>query len=193
MRGERLLLRLGEFLVASACVRLPQEVREERCREWAAELPAILHDPQVRPAPRRAARMLAYAADTLRSTALAPGRARGRTPRPATVIILFVVACLASVAWDIWAIARAPGHGPGYMQLTWSVLLVAYLLSQQAGPAKRMTALLYTGATLAGLALNLWNAAEAPGDWLDYFFAAILFLVLLTQWRRGRQVRTKRA
>ena len=75
MRGERQLLRLGEYLVGRACQRLPQEAREERYREWAAELPAILHDPQIRLAPRRAARMLGYAADTLRGAAMTPVRA----------------------------------------------------------------------------------------------------------------------
>ena len=50
MRGERQLLRIGEYVVGRACRRLPRDIREERYREWAAELPAILHDPQVRPA-----------------------------------------------------------------------------------------------------------------------------------------------
>jgi hypothetical protein len=58
MSGERLLLRAGEFLVSRACRRLPPDIREERYREWSAELPAILHDPQVRFAPRRAVRKL---------------------------------------------------------------------------------------------------------------------------------------
>jgi hypothetical protein len=48
MRGERALLRLGESLVRRACRRLPRTVREDRYREWAAELPAILHDPEIR-------------------------------------------------------------------------------------------------------------------------------------------------
>ena len=73
MRGQRQLLRLGEYLVRRACRQLPQDVREERYQEWAAELPAILHDPQVRFALRRAVRMLGYAADTLRGTAMTPG------------------------------------------------------------------------------------------------------------------------
>jgi DivIVA domain-containing protein len=76
MRGERRLLRIGEYLIARACARLPAGVREERYREWVAELPAILHDPGVRPAARRAARMLGYASGTIRGTALAPGSAR---------------------------------------------------------------------------------------------------------------------
>jgi F-type H+-transporting ATPase subunit b len=81
MRAERQLLRIGEYLVGRACRRLPQDIREERYREWAAELPAILHDSQIRLAPRRAIRMLAYAADTVRGATLVPVRARRRSPR----------------------------------------------------------------------------------------------------------------
>jgi F-type H+-transporting ATPase subunit b len=81
MRGERQLLRIGEYLVGRACQRLPQDIREERYREWAAELPAILHDPRIRLAPRRAVRMLAYAADTVRGATLTPARTRRRIPR----------------------------------------------------------------------------------------------------------------
>ena len=75
MRGERRLLRIGEYLIARACRHLPAEARDERYREWVAELPAILRDPGVRPAARRAARMLRYASGTIRGTALTPGSA----------------------------------------------------------------------------------------------------------------------
>jgi hypothetical protein len=75
MRGERRLLRIGEYLIARACRHLPAEARDERYREWVAELPAILQDPGVRPAARRAARMLRYASGTIRGTALTPGSA----------------------------------------------------------------------------------------------------------------------
>jgi hypothetical protein len=78
MRGERGLLRTGEFLVAVAARRLPAGVRDERYQEWAAELLAILQDPSVGPAWRRAAGMLGYALDTIRGTALRPGQDRYR-------------------------------------------------------------------------------------------------------------------
>ena len=42
--GERWVLSAGEYLVARACRRLPAGIREERYREWVAELPVILHD-----------------------------------------------------------------------------------------------------------------------------------------------------
>jgi hypothetical protein len=112
MRGERRLLRLGECLVRQACQRLPQEIREDHYREWAAELPAILHDPQVRPAPWRAVRMLVYAADTLRGTALTPGWARGPRSRLSVVgDLLFLVAALVLVAFNAWSVAQTPGVG----------------------------------------------------------------------------------
>ncbi|HEX4060040.1 MAG TPA: hypothetical protein VHY58_03375 [Streptosporangiaceae bacterium] len=76
MKGEQGLLRLAEYLVGRACRRLPARDRDERYREWTAELPVILHDLEVRPGLRRAARMLGYALDTIRGTAL------GRDPSP---------------------------------------------------------------------------------------------------------------
>jgi DivIVA domain-containing protein len=92
MRGERLLLRLGEYLIARACRRLPAGTRDERYREWAAELPAILRDPDTRLPARRAARMLGYAAGTLWGTARAPGSTRRlmeRMPGIAARAIIF--------------------------------------------------------------------------------------------------------
>jgi hypothetical protein len=73
MMGERWLLRVGEYLVARACRRLPAKIREERYQEWLAELPVILRDRDAGPALRRAVRMLSFAADTLRGTTLAAG------------------------------------------------------------------------------------------------------------------------
>lgn len=129
MRAERALLRLGEYLVGRACQRLPQDIREGRHREWAAELPAILHDPQVRLAPRRAVRMLGYAADTYRGTALMHVRARRQTPAMAAALSILLIAGLLIVTWNIWNIARAPGTPLNYLRLAWSLLLVAYPVS----------------------------------------------------------------
>ncbi len=84
MKGERWLLGVGECLVGLAARRLPAAVRDERRREWVAELPVILGDPEAKPAAVRAARMLWFAADTVRGAArvqlraLGPARARHR-------------------------------------------------------------------------------------------------------------------
>ena len=77
MRGERYALRAGEYLVWLACRRLPARIGQERYQEWLAELPVILRDPSTGPAPVRVVRMLAFAADTLRGTALAPDAYHG--------------------------------------------------------------------------------------------------------------------
>ena len=95
MRGERRLLRIGEYLIARACRTCPAEARDERYREWVAELPAILRDPDVRPAARRAARMLRYASGTIRGTALTPGSARRVTMLTAGAAAPFIITGLA--------------------------------------------------------------------------------------------------
>jgi hypothetical protein len=77
MRGERCALRAGEYLVSLACRRLPARIRQEQYQEWLAELPVILRDRGTGPAPVRVVRMLAFAADTLRGTALASDAYRG--------------------------------------------------------------------------------------------------------------------
>ena len=196
MRGERRLLRAGEYLVRGACQRLPQDIREERYREWAAELPAILHDPQVRLALWRAVRMLGYAADSLRGTIMTPDRARGRIPRvSAAVDLLFPVAALAVLALNVWSIVQGPRDVQNYMYAAWGLLLVAHAIRKQVRPAGRLTALLGISAILALGAVLLWNAAHAPGDWVYYFLAAALLLPLLVGlplawWLRRLQART---
>ena len=94
MSGERPLLRIGEYLIARACRHLPAGARDERYREWVAELPAILRDPGVRPAARRAARMLRYASGTIRGTALTPGNARRVMAHMAGLAASFILAGL---------------------------------------------------------------------------------------------------
>ena len=94
MSGERRLLRIGEYLITRACRRLPAGTRDDRYREWAAELPAILRDPDTRLAARRAARMLGYAAGTLWGTALAPGSSRRLMARMAGIAAPIIISAL---------------------------------------------------------------------------------------------------
>ena len=193
MRGERQLLHLGEYLVRLACQRLPRDVREERYREWAAELPAILHDPQIRPAPRRAVRMLGYAADTLRGTAITPVGAQRRAPGMTAALSLVLVACLAVVVSDIWAIVQAPGHALNYLQLASGLLLAAVPISLLMRSAARVTMLIFVSGMLAGLAVSLWNAVQDPGDWANYFVVAWFCLLLLIFWLVSRWARFRHA
>jgi hypothetical protein len=73
--------RLAEHLIRRACRRLPGDTRDDRYREWAAELPAILHDPDIRFRLHRSARALLYAADHTRSTRRLPRAAANRDVR----------------------------------------------------------------------------------------------------------------
>lgn len=71
--------RICERLIRAACRWLPEDMRAERCREWAAELPAILDDQSIRPGLRRAVRALIYSAGiarTARQLSRAGGGAR---------------------------------------------------------------------------------------------------------------------
>jgi hypothetical protein len=190
VNAERQLLRLGEYLVGRACRRLPAKIRAERYREWASELPAILHDPQTRFAWRRAARMLGYAADTLRGAARMRTRARRR---PAPVISALLVAGLAIVGWDIWTVMQTPARPLVYLRLAWGLLLVACPVSVQAGSAWRVSAVIVISSTLLGAATNLWSAALAPQDWVNYGAAALLIASLLAWWPFRRRARSKKA
>ena len=68
MSGSPRAQKLAERIIGGACRRLPGEVGTERYREWTAELPAILHDPDVRAPLLRTVRMLRYAAGAYRSS-----------------------------------------------------------------------------------------------------------------------------
>jgi hypothetical protein len=60
--------RTAEWLIHAACRQLPAELRAERCREWAAELPAILDDHSIRPPFRRTMRALTFSIGISRTT-----------------------------------------------------------------------------------------------------------------------------
>lgn len=57
----RIAGRIAERLIRRSCRRLPGSTRDERYREWAAEILAILEDPDVRHESLRQARALSYA------------------------------------------------------------------------------------------------------------------------------------
>jgi hypothetical protein len=179
MKAERALLRTGEYLVGRACRGLPPKTWDQRYQEWAAELPAILHDPQIRLAPLRAVRMLGYAADTLRGTALTPGPGRRRPwaiLTPALGRLIFAAALVTS-AWSIWEIVQAPGYWVNYVRVAWCLLLTAWPVSQYLQSTARTARLILASSYLAGVAVYIGNAVQAPGDWVNYFWAACYFLL----------------
>jgi hypothetical protein len=63
-RGQR----TAEWLIRAACRRLPSDVRADRCREWTAELPAILGDESIRSPFLRMLRALAFCAGVSKAT-----------------------------------------------------------------------------------------------------------------------------
>jgi Phospholipase_D-nuclease N-terminal len=54
--------RIAGWLIQAICRRLPADVRAERCREWTAELPAILDDQSIRPSFLRTLRAFSFCA-----------------------------------------------------------------------------------------------------------------------------------
>ena len=60
--------RIAERLIRASSRRLPEDERAEHCREWSAELPAILGDTSVRLPILRAVRALRYAAGAFKTT-----------------------------------------------------------------------------------------------------------------------------
>jgi hypothetical protein len=72
---------IAEWLIHAACRRLPADVRAERRREWAAELPAILDDQSIRPSFLRTLRALTFCIGISRTTSQLSRSARARARR----------------------------------------------------------------------------------------------------------------
>jgi hypothetical protein len=121
--------RISERFIRAACRRLPEDMRAERCREWAAELPAILDDQSIRPGLRRVVRALTYSAGiawTTQQLSRAGGGARpARTSqwrngamhvRPPNVTVRAAVglAIWLLLVFIVIALGRAFPHPPGW-------------------------------------------------------------------------------
>jgi hypothetical protein len=107
---------------------------------------------------------------------------------PPAFLSLLVIAQAGAVVWGIWDTVRAPGNWVNYMQVTWSLCLAGWLISQHVRFTVRVAGLTGTGAGLAGLAIGIGNAVQAPGDWVSYVLVAwSLFFLVLVGWlvRRG--------
>lgn len=71
--------RIAAHIIRSASRRINEDIRDERYREWMAELPAIRDDPDVRSDFARSLRTLSYASGLLRSARrMNPGRDRAK-------------------------------------------------------------------------------------------------------------------
>jgi hypothetical protein len=118
--------RIAEYLIFRASRHLPGDAREERYREWVAELPAILTDPDVRLV-RRQARALRFAAGTIRTARpehrVFRGRLTGADARSAGVR-LFICAVLWLAAVCLVRIAGVP-HVPALREVSAAPLFLA--------------------------------------------------------------------
>ena len=103
---------------------------------------------------------------------------------------LLFVAGLVVMVWGIRDTARTPGHWVNYVQVAWSFFLVACPISQYVRSGARMTGLVVISSGLAGEVIYIWNAVQAPGDWVNYFVAAWFFLLNVAWWLIRRWVRT---
>jgi hypothetical protein len=156
--GRPATLRLARFLIRRACRRLPGGLRQERYREWTAELPAILDDPQIRSRIRRAVRTVRFAAGQRRA-AKRLARAAGSSRRR-------IVTLRVSVA----------GLAVGLAALIAGLRIADHAVTDDSGPAVTGTVMAVTGAAalisclavITGMmvatgASRLWRWFRRPG------------------------------
>jgi hypothetical protein len=81
--GALSVQRIGERIIRSSCRKFPADVGADRCREWTAELSAILDDASIRSSFLRALRAFAFCAGIARTTRQLsrPARAGSRNAR----------------------------------------------------------------------------------------------------------------
>jgi hypothetical protein len=109
--------RLARQLIRLACLRLPAQARDDRYREWTAELYSIVHDPGTPSRVRRGARAVLYAADQVRGAGClgraAPSRSRRRgarkflQPRTSGAQALVVTVLMAGFLTGDWLLTRS--------------------------------------------------------------------------------------
>ncbi len=118
--------RTAALLIRTACRRLPADVRAERCREWAAELPAILDDESIRPPFLRGLRVLTFSIGISRTTRQLSRAARAGAPetrhRDVAVRAVVGLAAWLVIAFSAIMLLRARPDPRG-----WPVLLILAL------------------------------------------------------------------
>ena len=89
---------LAGYLIRRACRRLPEDICGDRYREWAAELAAILDDPDIRLPAVRAARALGFAVGICTSARLLSRPERSGSFRLPRAVLLAAGAIIIWVA-----------------------------------------------------------------------------------------------
>jgi hypothetical protein len=116
--------RIAEWLIRAACRRLPADVRAERCREWVAEVPAILDDQSIRPSFLRALRALSFCVG-ISMTARRLSRSANRPPDVAVRAVLGFIIYLVIVAGFI-ALVRTHPHPSRWLLVLGLALAVGF-------------------------------------------------------------------
>lgn len=112
MSGAWSVQRTGEWMIRRSCRQFPADVGADRCREWTAELSAILDDASVRSSSGRALRALAFCAGIARTTRQLSRPARAGARNAGT---------------EQWR-TGAPRARPGTLAVRVAVGLAAYLV-----------------------------------------------------------------
>jgi len=134
--------RAARRLIRRACSRLPGGIREDRYREWAAELHAIVHDPQVPSRARRYARGLLDAADQNRGA-----RQLGQRPDLA----------LPARAQKLWQMRTPSGH-----RLASALFMLTFLAGDRAFTPDRADFVWSAVAYVVLWAIGFFHHRNAP-------------------------------
>jgi hypothetical protein len=109
---------IAERVIRGSCRRLPAGTRDERYREWAAEIPAILDDAGTRPAVLRAVRAVVYALGVWKCAhhpLLAAPRQGGSARRAAILRVgrgVTIYLAVIGIFFGLTAAFRLQGPGP---------------------------------------------------------------------------------
>ena len=136
--------RLARWLIRRACSRLPGETRDDRYREWTAEVRAILHDPQVPSRARRCLRALLYAADQNRG-AWRLGQRPG--------------ASLRTYAGKFWQVRTPSGH-----RLASALFMLTFLVGEWAFTSDRADFFASAAAYVVCWFIGFFRRQDAPGS-----------------------------
>ena len=142
--GALSVQRIGERIIRSSCRQFAADVGADRCREWTAELSAILDDASIRSSFLRALRALAFCAGIARTTRQLsrPARADARTARH-----------------EQWR-TGAPRARPGAMAVRVAVGLAVWLLVV-AGLVIATTVLTASSPRSPGRCCSSWRSGSA--------------------------------
>jgi len=155
MSSREVAQRLASTLITRACRRLPDGAREDRLREWEAELGAILDDPGIRSPARRHAKAVLFAIGQRRTVRYLT-RPTGARRLRAVTIRAAVAAAAAAIVLAAAAVALSPAADHAEYESSPAVAAEVYL-ALLATIAGLVCTALVAGLGLVGITRCLWN------------------------------------